>query len=146
MPHNKFKYWDKGFWVWRGTVFDFFFFKHLSTSLLFFYMCVYKKNTSHVSQQPINAVDTGNLSLHIPHALGSGEEQSLSATKSHFSIFASVPRSFSNFLVPVYCEEEPKSSLMWGDHCLRQHESFLMCCHSSSQVSTKCCVFRWAQM
>lgn len=26
----------------RGTVFDFFF-KHLSTSLLFFYMCVYKK-------------------------------------------------------------------------------------------------------
>lgn len=73
------------------------FFKHLSTSLLFFYMCVYTKNTSHISQQPLNAVDTGNLSLHIPHALGSGGEQSLPVTKGHFRIFASIPGSFSNF-------------------------------------------------
>lgn len=80
-----------------GGQFLIFFFKHLSTSLLFFYMCVYKKNTSHISQQPINAVDTGNLSLHIPHALDSGGEQSLPVTEDHLRIFASLPRGFSNF-------------------------------------------------
>lgn len=94
----------------RGTVFDFFFFKHLSTSLLFFYMCVYKKNTSHISQQPINAVDTGNLSLHIPHALGSGGEQSLPVTESHLRIFPSIPRGFSDVL-KICCEEKSKSCL-----------------------------------
>lgn len=61
-------------------------------------MCVYKKNTSHISQQPINAVDTGNLSLHIPHALGSAGEQSLPATDGHLRIFPSIPRGFSVFL------------------------------------------------
>lgn len=66
-----------------------------------------QKNTSHISQQPINAVDTGNLSVHIPHALGSGGEQSLPVAKGHFRIFASIPRSFSNFLVQIHdCEEK----------------------------------------
>lgn len=108
MPHNEFKYWDKGFRVWQGDRFWFFFFKHLSTSLLFFYMCVYKKNTSHISQQPINAVDTGNLSLHIPHALGSGGEQSLPVTEGHLRIFASIPRGFSDFLKFVVMRRNPR--------------------------------------
>lgn len=111
MPHNEFKYWDKGFRVWQGDSFWFFFFKHLSTSLLFFYMCVYKKNTSHISQQPINAVDTGNLSLHIPHALGSGGEESLPVTEGHLRIFASIPRGFSQFFQICCCEEKSKSCL-----------------------------------
>lgn len=93
-----------------GGQFLIFFFKHLSTSLLFFYMCVYKKNTSHISQQPINAVDTGNLSLHIPHALGSGGEQSLPVTESHLRIFPSIPRGFSDVL-KICCEEKSKSCL-----------------------------------
>lgn len=90
------------------------FFKHLSTSLLFFYMCVYKKNTSHISQQPINAVDTGNLSLHKPHALGSGGEQSLLIAKGHFRIFASIPRVCPIFLLQffyLYCGKKSKSCL-----------------------------------
>lgn len=73
-------------------------------------MCVYKKNTSHISQQPINAVDTGNLSLHIPHALGSGGEQSLPVTESHLRIFPSIPRGFSDVL-KICCEEKSKSCL-----------------------------------
>lgn len=91
-----------------GGQFLIFFFKHLSTSLLFFYMCVYKKNTSHISQQPINAVDTGNLSLHIPHALGSGGEQSLPVTEGHLRIFASLSRGFSNFLKFVIVGRNPR--------------------------------------
>lgn len=116
MPHNKFKYWDKGFWVWQGDSFWFFFQTFIYLTLIFFYMCVYTKNTSHISQQPINAVDTGNLSVHIPHALGSGGEQSLPVTKGHFRIFASIPRSFSNFLVQIHdCEEKSQelSDLGW---------------------------------
>lgn len=112
------------------------FFKHLSTSLLFFYMCVYKKNTSHISQQPINAVDTGNLSLHKPHALGSGGEQSPLITKGHFRIFASIPRSFA-FSVPIwYCEENP-SCLTGGGRSLRKHEGFLTGRRGSAQVSSR---------
>lgn len=71
-------------------------------------MCVYIKNTSHISQQPINAVDTGNLSLHIPHALGSGGEQSLPVTKGHLRIFGSFPRGFSNFLKFVVVRRNPR--------------------------------------
>lgn len=94
-----------------GTVFDFFSNIYLPHS--YFFICVYiKKNTSHISQQPINAVDTGNLSLHIPHALGSGGEQSLPVTKGHFRIFASIPRSFSSSLAQIhYCEEESQGCL-----------------------------------
>lgn len=77
-------------------IFFFFFQTFIYLTLIFLYVCIYK-NTSHISQQPINAVDTGNLSLHIPHALGSGGEQSLPVTKGHFRIFASIPRSFSDF-------------------------------------------------
>lgn len=107
MPHKKSKYWDKGFWVWQGD--SFWFFSNIYLPHSYFFICVYKKkNTSHISQQPINAVDTGNLSLHKPHALGSGGEQSLLITKGHFRIFASIPRSFA-FSVPIrYCEENPR--------------------------------------
>lgn len=53
------------------------FFKHLSTSLLFFYMCIYKKNTSHVSQQPIEMplILVTPHSLYKPHTLGFGEKR-----------------------------------------------------------------------
>lgn len=137
MPHNKSKYWEKGFWVWRGTGFDFFSNIYLPHS--YFFICVYiKKNTSHMSQQPINAVDTGNLSLHIPHALGSGGEQSLPVTKGHFRTFASIPRSFPCFF--------GSRSLLWGgipglsalgDHSWRKHEGFLVLYPVSPQIRNK---------
>lgn len=46
---NLFKYQEKGFACVHKRD-SFFFFKHLSTSLLFFYMCIYKKEyISHFS-------------------------------------------------------------------------------------------------
>lgn len=91
-----------------GTVFDFFF-SNIYLPHSYFFICVYiKKNTSHISQQPINAVDTGNLSLHIPHALGSGGEQSLPVTEGHLRIFASIPVGFSDFLKFVVVMRNPR--------------------------------------
>lgn len=101
-----------------------------------------KKNTSHISQQPINAVDTGNLSLHIPHALGSGGEQSLPVTKGHCRIFASIPRSFSSFLVPThYCEEKSKS---WWWFFKETWELFTWLSRQSSrQPQNAVCLDEW---
>lgn len=142
MPHNKSKYWDKGFWVWQGD--RFWFFSNIYLPHSYFFICVYiKKNTSHMSQQPINAVDTGNLSLHIPHALGSGGEQPLPVTKGHFRTFASIPRSFLAHI--RYCEEGSQGCLPLGTVPEGNLRAFWRCILLVLRSATKRCVVWWAE-